>query len=1021
MRSMVRFGGRTRRGGPPETDVDVVALEAELAARLRGEVRFDGGSRALYANDFSLYRHVPIGVVIPKDADDVIEAVAACRRHGAPILPRGTGTAPSGQSVNVAVVMDYSKYMNDIVELDPENRRARVQPGVICDELRDAAEEYDLTYGPDPATHAWCTFGGMIGNNSCGTHSVMAGKTNDNVEELDILLYDGTRMTVGNHTEEEAEQIIAEGGRKGEIYAKLRGLRDRYADLVRERYPDIPRRVSGYNLDELLPENGFNVARALVGSEGTCASVLEATVRLVHSPQHRVTVLLAYPDVFAAADHVPEIMGHEPIGLEGFNFLLTENMAAKNRLTDERARLPEGGAWLLAEFGGESHEEATERAREAYEALEGSGGADSVRLVDDLDEQAMVWTVRTNAVGDSRVPGALEAEGNWEDAAVHPDNLGSYLRDFQSLLDEHGYRCVYYGHFGQGCVHTRMDFDLKTAAGIKNFRSFMEKAADLVVSYGGSLAGEYGEGQGRSELLPKMFGPELMDAFREFKRIWDPDGKMNPARLIDAPPFDEDLRLGTDYNPAQPETHFAFPEDRGSFAKATERCFGMGKCRNAGGLTMCPSYQVTREEKHTTRGRARLLFEMLQGETVTGGWRDEAVRESLDLCLACKGCKGDCPVNVDMATYKAEFLSHYYEGRFRPMSAYATGLIYWWSRLASRIPGIANLLTQTPPLSSMMKRVAGIAPERTLPAFASKTFKQWFHERSVRNLEGTPVLLWPDTFNNHFYPETAEAAVEVLEDAGYRVEVPERPLCCGRPLYDFGMLDLAKRQLRQILDVLRPRIRAGVPVVGLEPSCIAVFRDELPNLFPNDEDARRLERQAFLLSEFLEKEGYEPPTRLEREAVVHGHCHHKAVMGLSDEHRMLEKLGLDYQLLDSGCCGMAGSWGYEEDHYEVSIKAGERVLLPTVREAGKSTLILTDGFSCREQIEQNTDRRALHLSQILQMALRNGDASSGEYPESGYFKEKPLRPGPRTATIAGAAVVLVTGTLALILKRKTAS
>lgn len=1015
MRSMVQFGGRARRNGTPATNTDAAALEADLSVRIKGEARFDAGSKALYANDFSLYRHVPVGVVVPKDADDVAETVAACRRHGAPILPRGAGTAPSGQSVNVAVVMDYSKYMNEIVELDPENRRARVQPGVICDELRDAAEEYDLTYGPDPATHAWCTFGGMIGNNSCGTHSVMAGKTNDNVEELDLLLYDGTRMTVGNHTEQEAEQIIRTGGRKGEIYGQLKDLRNKYADLVRGQYPDIPRRVSGYNLDELLPEKGFNVARALVGTEGTCASVLEATVRLIESPQHRVTVLLSYPDVFAAADHVPEIMGHEPIGLEGFNLLLTENMAAKNRLSDERSRLPEGGAWLLAEFGGASHEEAATRARQAYEALAAShDDSAEVRLVEDLGEQAMVWTVRTNAVGDSRVPGALEAEGNWEDAAVHPEKLGSYLRDFQGLLDEHGYRCVYYGHFGQGCVHTRMDFDLKTADGIRNFRSFMEKAADLVVSYGGSLAGEYGEGQGRSELLPKMFGEDLMDAFREFKRIWDPESKMNPRRLIDAPPLDENLRLGTDYNPAQPQTHFAFPEDQGSFAKASERCFGMGKCRNAGGLTMCPSYQVTREEKHSTRGRARLLFEMLQGETVTGGWRDEAVKESLDLCLACKGCKGDCPANVDIATYKAEFLSHYYEGRLRPRSAYALGLIMYHARIASRIPGLTNALANAPLVSDAGKKLAGVAPERDLPRFASETFRDWFQKRPPRNPGGPPVIVWPDTFTNHFEPEVGQAAVEVLEDAGFHVEIPQKPLCCGRPLYDYGMLTLAKRFLRQTLDALGPQISAGVPVVGLEPSCTAVFRDELPNLLPHDEDARRLSGQTFTFGEFLERrvEGYEPPN-LDRRAIAQGHCHHKAIMGFNDEHTVMDRLGLEFEILDSGCCGMAGSFGYEAgEKYEVSMAAGERALLPAVREADKDTLVIADGFSCRSQIADATDRRGLHLAQVMQMALRDG--ATAEYPESGYFGERPSWPGAKSAILAGAAL---TGGLAWGLRR----
>ena len=543
-------------------DVDVAGLKRALARAVYGEVRFDAGTRAMYANDFSIYRAIPIGVVIPKGPEDVIAAVAICRQYGAPVLPRGCGTAPSGQTTNVAVVFDYSKYYNEIVQLDPDNRRAVVQPGVICDQLRNAAEEHHLTYGPDPATHEYCTFGGMLGNNSCGTHSLMAGKTSDNVIELDVLLYDGTRMTVGPTSDEELEGIIAAGGRKGEIYDQLKQLRDRVADRVRAEYPDIPRRVSGYNLDELLPENGFNVARALVGSEGTCANVLHATVRLVPSPQHRRTLLLGYPDVFQAADHVPAILEKtKPIGLEGFDDQLIKNMIAKHRLAAERRVLPDGRAWLYVEFGRDDPDEATAEARDALEALAGGPQIDA-RVIIDKAEKVSAWKVRESAVGDSRAPGYMDAEGNWEDAAVHPNVLGEYLRDFQQILDDHGYRCVYYGHFGQGCVHTRMDFDLKTAGGVRTFRSFMEKCADLVVAYGGSLAGEYGEGHGRAELLPKMFGPELMQAFNDFKRIWDPDWKMNPNRLIGDVKLDEGLRLGPDYRPPQLQDPLRLPRRR---------------------------------------------------------------------------------------------------------------------------------------------------------------------------------------------------------------------------------------------------------------------------------------------------------------------------------------------------------------------------------------------------------------------------------------------------------------------------
>ena len=483
------------------------------------------------------------------------------------------------------------------------------------------------------------------------------------------------------------------------------------------------------------------------------------------------------------------------------------------------------------------------------------------------------------------------------------------------------------------------------------------------------------DGLARAELLPKMFGDELIEAFREFKAIWDPDWKMNPGKAVDAYRMDENLRLGTNYRPAQPKTHFSFVEDRGSLARATLRCIGVGKCRRMEGGTMCPSFMVTREEQHSTRGRDHLLFEMLQGKYLEAGWHIEAVKDALDLCLACKGCKSDCPANVDMATYKAEFLSHYYKGRLRRITGYSMGLIHRWARFAAFMPGVVNFFTQTPVLRDVAKMLAGIAPERRIPAFAPQTFKQWFQKRGSRN-EGQPkVILWPDTFNNHFHPQTAIAAVEVLEAAGYRVEVPQQALCCGRPLYDYGMLNTARRLLRKILDTLRPQMEQGVPVVGLEPSCVAVFRDELIDLFPNDEDAKRLSQQTSLLSEFLEKqaEHYQFP-QLHRKAVVHGHCHHKAIMGMKDEEAVLSRLGLDYRALDSGCCGMAGAFGFEKDHYDVSIKVGERALLPTIRNADKDTLIIADGFSCREQIDQTTDRHALHIAQVIQMAMHSTPA-----------------------------------------------
>ena len=958
------------------TDTD--ALAQSLQQALRGEVYFDAGTRALYATDASNYRQVPIGVVVPRDAEDVVATVTGCRRHGVPVLSRGGGTSLAGQCCNVAVVMDMSKYMNRILEIDPQRRLARVQPGVVLDDLRNAAEAHGLTFAPDPSTHDHNTLGGMIGNNSCGVHSVMGGRTSDNIYELDVLLYDGTRLRVAETDGESLAAIIAEGGRRGEIYAGLKSLRDRYADEIRQRYPDIPRRVSGYNLDDLLPEQGFHVARALVGSESTCVTVLEATVRLVPSPPERVLLVLGYPDIYSAGDHVSEIMRHDPIGLEGIDIGLVRDMQQVNLHTDDLNCLPDGEGWLVVEFGGPTTEEAEQRARSAMQALERDDKPPSMRLFTDRPQQQRIWEVRESALGaTAHIPNAALTWPGWEDAAVPPERVGAYLRDLRKLLDRFGYACDLYGHFGQGCIHTRIDFELDTAEGIRHYRDFIEAAADLVLAYGGSLSGEHGDGQARGELLPRMYGERLMQAFREFKAIWDPDGRMNPGKVVDADPADRHLRLGKHYDSPALETVFRFPQDENSFPRAMLRCVGVGKCRRHAGGTMCPSYRVTRDERHSTRGRARLLFEMLRGDVITDGWQSDAVREALDLCLACKGCKGDCPVDVDMATYKAEFLHHYYQGQRRPRQAYAFGLIDRWARYAAYAPRLVNLVTQAPVLGSLAKAIGGMPQQRRIPPFAPRTFKQWFFAREPRRSTGRPVILWADTFTNHFHPHIPRAAVRVLEAAGCEVRVAREHLCCGRPLYDFGMLDRARARLQQIMDTLRDQIDEGVPIVGLEPSCVSVFRDELPNLFPDSELAHRLRVQSYTLAEFLDREEvhWQPP-RLQRKALVHTHCHHKSVLGTQADRHLLDQLGLDYHWLDSGCCGLAGSFGFERDKYQLSVAVGEQVLLPAVRGADADTLLITDGFSCREQIAQTTDRKAMHLAEVMALALERTDAGN---------------------------------------------
>jgi Fe-S oxidoreductase/FAD/FMN-containing dehydrogenase len=854
----------------------------------------------------------------------------------------------------------------------------------------------------------------------------MAGKTDDNIEALEVLTYDGVRMKVGVTSSAELERICAAGGRRAEIYTKLKSIASAYGDQVRQRFPNIPRRVSGYNLNFLLPENGFHVARALVGSEGTCVTILEATCRLVESPPERVLLVAAYPDIYQCADHVPEIMEYKPISLEGFDDLLVGYTRQKGINPEGLALLPEGAGWLMVEFGAETAPEAESQARALMQTLARSSHPPNMRLYTDKQQAKRVWEVRESALGvTSHVAGEPMSWEGWEDAAVAPEKLGGYLRDLRKMMAAFAYKGALYGHFGHGCVHNRINFDLQSKDGVAKFRKFMEEAADLVVSYGGSISGEHGDGQGRGELLPKMFGPELVQAFREFKSAWDPEWKMNPGKLIEPYKLDENLRLGATYSPWEPKTNFQFAADHGSLAQATLRCVGVGKCRREEGGLMCPSYRATHDEEHSTRGRAHLLWEMTQGQgrregIIRDGWRSEEVKQSLDLCLACKGCKTECPVGVDVATYKSEFLSHYYEGRVRPRSAYAFGNIDLWARVASHAPGLVNLTTQLPFLRDLSKLVAGIPKQRAIPAFAPETFKTWFHRRQTVGARGArkndfgwrgassaaiehsispgtlapegtpPVLLWPDTFNNYFHPGTAKAAVEVLEAAGFRVIVPKANLCCGRPLYDHGMLDRARTLLVQILDELSPAIEAGIPIVGLEPSCVAVFRDELVNLFPHDERAQALSRQTFLLSEFLETSAQKfPLQRLDRKALLHGHCHHKSLMKMTAEEAVLRRLGVDFESPAPGCCGMAGSFGFEEDKYDISIVIGELELLPAVRQAPPDWLIIADGFSCREQIAQCTPRRALHLAEVLQMALHGeGAPQLLPYPESARTRQR---------------------------------
>lgn len=994
--------------------VDSDRLRRDLEKVIEGEVRFNNGTRSIYAVDASNYRQIPIGVVIPLHEEDVMRAVEICRQHNAPILSRGAGTSIAGQCCNVAVVFDFSKYMNKVIELNVAGEYAWVQPGTILDDLRREAEKHDLTFGPDPATHDRCTLGGMIGNNSCGVHSVMAGRTVDNIEELDILLYDGTRMTVGSYTPAQLREILAGGDRKAEVFSQLKALTDTYAARVREKFPVLPRRVSGFNLEELLPENKFHVARALVGTEGTCVVILRARVRLVPNPRHYALMVLGYPDVYHAADHVMEILAHKPIGLEGMDDYLLNFLRKKQT---ERARgmhvrpsvredgmaesapphftpktpgkgrsdagdvLPPGTGWLLVEFGGNTALEAWGKCTNLMNVLSQRPDAPSMKLMEDPKEEKMVWEVRKSGLGATAfLPGNKNTWPGWEDAAVPPQKLGQYLREFDTLRKKFSYECAMYGHFGEGCIHMRIDFDMTTREGIDKHLAFLDEAADLVVKYGGSISGEHGDGQNRAHLLPKMFGHELVHAFRLFKGIFDPLNRMNPGKVVDPYPPDSDLKLGVGYKSWRGETQFSYAESDHSFGRALLRCVGVGRCRRLDSGTMCPSFKATREEKHSTRGRAHLLSDIFAGDVLLDGWKSEEVRESLDLCLACKGCKSDCPVNVDIATYKSEFLYRYYQGRLRKPGSYAMGWIYWWAQLASLMPGIVNAVTGNRILAPIMKRMAGVAQQREIPRFAAESFKKWFFKRgNIPAAKGAQrVILWADTFNNFMTPGTARAAVEVLEAAGFKVVVPRRNLCCGRPLYDHGFLGMARKLLIEIIETLRPEIEAGTPIVGLEPSCIAVFRDELINLFHDDPIAHRLSASVFTLAEFLDR--YAPewiPGEATGQVMFHGHCHQKSVLTVAPDVAILNKIGYIVDTPDTGCCGLAGAFGFDAHNYQVSVDIAERELLPRARAAEEETIILTDGFSCREQVEHLSNRHPLHLAQVLANVVQQEKRQKG--------------------------------------------
>lgn len=951
-------------------------LERALRESVRGEVRFDDKSRLLYSTDASLYQILPLGVVLPRDAEDVEKVMRIAAEQRVPVLPRGGGTALAGQTVAAAIIIDFSKYMNRVLELDPDRGRARVQPGLRLDRLNRAAAKHGLQFGPDPATIRQCALGGMIGNNSCGARSLVYGKTGDHVHSLRCFLPDSTCVDL----QPVARDVVATlPGREGELAREVLRILEPERERILSRYPKVPRRVSGYNFDSMLEEEPLNLAKLIVGSEGTLATVVEAELGLVPVPNARSLVLLSFRERWTSMDAIAGILP-EP-GLSALEIVDSRVLQGARELFEFRPSAamvePDALGVLFCEFSGVSPEEVAELAQDFARRAPGLPGNPTPAVYLSPKEQTAAWSLRQVATGllyRTTPSRDIKPQEFVEDTGIAPEKLGAYTRRFEEIVHRHGTTLGFFGHAGQGCLHIRVDLNLKKGEDVRRMQAIARDIAELVVEFGGSLSGEHGDGLSRSEFLPLMFGPEIMDLHRQVKKVFDPDNLANPGKIVETPRMSDNLRFGESYRAYPPEdTYFDYSAD-GGWDKAVEKCNGMAVCRKLDVGTMCPSFMVTLEEEHTTRGRANSLREAMRGNLP--GMKSGEVLEALDLCLECKACKTECPVGVDMARYKSEFLAQHYRATGRtPASAHFFGRIHELARAGSIAPLLANLGNRL--MAPVLKRMSHVDPRRSLPELAGRPFRRPWGGRRPPTLSGVTrrtgedrprVILLDDTFHNYFETRPLAAAARVLDRAGFDVELPPKQVCCGRPLISKGLLADARNYHRSLLDVLGPAIDAGVPVVGLEPSCILTFRDELPDLV-GGERARALASNSFTLEEFLLRDPEYTPGRLERRAIVHGHCHQKALIGMEPTRQLLQRVeGLDFQILDSGCCGMAGSFGYEEGHYEVSRAAGERVLFPAVR-GSPDDLVVAPGFSCRTQIKDFCDgRRAIHTAELLALA-----------------------------------------------------
>ncbi|WP_199521263.1 FAD-binding and (Fe-S)-binding domain-containing protein [Jiangella anatolica] len=929
-------------------------LVAALRSRGIGDVDATALRRAEYSTDASNYRVPPQVVVFPRDVDEIVAVVDVAREQGVAVTARGGGTSVAGNAVGPGIVMDLSAHLNRIELVDPGERIAVVEPGVVLGSLQAAAAPHGLRFGPDPSTWSRCTVGGMIGNNACGPRALAYGRTADNVIELDVVDGAGRRFTAG---------------RDLDVVPGLPALVSANLDVIRTELGRFERQISGYSLEHLLPERGHDLAKALVGTEGTCAVVLKATLRLVEAPQRPWLVVLGYPDMPAAADAVTALLPHRPLAIEGLDRRIVETV---RRLRGPGAvpPLPDGNGWLLVEVGTANDPHALARA---------AGGA-AVRVLPDGPEARAIWRIREDGAGlAGRTLDGAQAWPGLEDAAVPVEHLGAYLRDLDALLTEHGLAGSPYGHFGDGCVHVRVDVPLH--AGGAALRSLMTDAAALIGGYGGSLSGEHGDGRARSELLPSLYSDRMIGVFEQFKGLFDPSDRLNPEVVVRPAPLDRDLRRPA-AAPMPAADGFAFAHDGGDVTNAAHRCVGVGKCRadlTASGGFMCPSFVAVGDETTSTRGRARVLQEMLNGSLVARDWRAPEVHEALDLCLSCKACSTDCPAGVDMATYKSEVLHRAYAGRRRPWTHYTLGRLPRWAGLASRFARPLNALLSVRPIERLALRLGGMDTRRSIPRFAPLTFHRWWKRRvsvPARRVGSLPtgagsayqkprVLLWVDTFTDLLSPSIGMAAVELLESAGYEVLTPPPGVCCGLTWITTGQLTAAKARLTALVAALAPYAEQDVPIVGLEPSCTAVLRSDLTDLLPDDPRAAAVAAGTVTLAELLTSaEQWERPDLTGLDVIVQPHCHQHSVMGFGPDRALLRELGATTTVL-AGCCGLAGNFGMERGHYDVSVAVAENALLPALRAAAPGAVLLADGLSCRTQAEQLAGVRGLHLAELL--------------------------------------------------------